>query len=127
MAWRDLRLIAGPTLSGIPDSRAHFGLRLCALALPTYARIRPMSKQRCARDPDAFLCLALLFILVLSALSAPGAPTPKAEREGNGPVDGTRLPPPAIKRLGTLAFRHGDRVRCVVVSTDGKKVASASE
>lgn len=69
----------------------------------------------------------LVFAVVFAGFSAGSAPAPQAERKPVGLADNARLPPGAIKRLGTTAFRHGGRLRRLDGSSDGKKVASASE
>jgi RNA polymerase sigma factor (sigma-70 family) len=52
---------------------------------------------------------------------APAAP--KQAREGQ-PDD--PLPPGAVARLGTLRFRHGDRIQDVALGADGRSIVSAA-
>jgi WD40 repeat protein len=72
--------------------------------------------------------LALRRLRRLEAISASGPELPLAET-APGPVDdsGNPLPPGARARLGTLRWRHGDSIRAVRFSPDGRRLASASD
>lgn len=49
----------------------------------------------------------------------------KKGREGHDRKEDP-LPAGAVKRLGTLSFRHSDRVRCIALGADGESVVSAA-
>lgn len=84
--------------------------------------------------------LALLLILsvlgggaglaMLQSATAPETPSdrPKVTAPPQKPIDRQEdpLPAGAVKRLGTLRFRHGDWVRCIALGADGESIVSAA-
>ncbi len=67
----------------------------------------------------------------LAAGGGPDRPAPEArpaEQEAAAPADrhGDPLPPGALVRIGTVRFRHEDRVASAAVSPDGKVIASCA-
>src|SRR5262245_5360219 len=77
------------------------------------------------------ICVAVIAILgfTLEIRGEPPAQEGQPARAKKVRVDlyGDPLPGGAIARLGTVRFRHGDRILSVCLSPDGKKVASAGE
>ena len=67
-----------------------------------------------------------------SAETRPEKPSPVAQAQ---PVPkktltdsyGDKLPEPAVKRLGTVRFRHGEHIESVAYSPDGKWIASGAD
>jgi hypothetical protein len=55
----------------------------------------------------------------------PKVAAPKKERENNRGLD-EPLPSGAVARLGTLRFRHGERINDIALGADGKSVISAA-
>src|SRR5262245_10826194 len=74
--------------------------------------------------------LASLGIMALGVIQISPAgqvkPVPPAVQPGAPDDQGDFLPSTAaLKRHGTVRFRHGSRILCVVFSPDGKRIAAA--
>jgi RNA polymerase sigma factor (sigma-70 family) len=113
---------APPSASAVPD-------RILALA-DGAAKGLVLSRARAA----SALLLATVLATVGTSLAIAHRPEQKAESaavkpaaEGRQPKAdryGDPLPPGAVARLGTVRFRHGDRIYSLAISPDGQRVAS---
>jgi WD40 repeat protein len=71
-------------------------------------------------------CACLAVLLAVPDRGRPQGPDgPMPARKDRTDLHGDLLPDGAIARLGTIRFRHPDRVRVVAFSPDGKMIASA--
>ena len=67
-----------------------------------------------------------------SAETRPEKPSPVAQAQPVAnrtltDIYGDKLPEPAVKRLGTVRFRHGEHIESVAYSPDGKWIASGAD
>ena len=95
---------------------------------PIIASLNPVAQA--APSPSFQLCLRLAICLVAAICSLSNREAVGADRDGPRPAEkldlfGDPLPAGAVARLGTLRFRPADVVNVLVLSADGKTLASA--
>src|SRR5260370_37426518 len=88
------------------------------------ARISSMIEVGQRRE---FMRLCLAGIALLCGVAAQCAPPELLLPPAKLDLHGDSLPAGAIRRLGSVRFRHGETVSSIALSPDGKRLAAASD